>query len=180
MKIIINIHNADINSFGKMPLFKLREQFNIPSGFIAKIGDKVLRDIASVEQHDEITFIEPEMVIKVKEETTVSKIREKSNVPPDLIAKSYGEILTNDATVASGEEITFSKPGIIEVWIYCDGKGNPIKVLEGSTIAQLIEQTKDTLSLPENFNVHEFDNPEKLLSLDCILQNDDEIELTEV
>ncbi len=179
MKITINIHSVDIDLFGKVLIFELRKQFNIPSGFIAKIGDKVLRDIASVEQHDEIAFIEPEMVIKVKEETTVSKIREKSNVPPDLIAKSYGKILSNDATVASGEETTFSKPGIIEVWIYRGEKRDMIKVQEGNTIAQLIEQFKDILSLPKNFNIHELDKPERLLRLDHLLQNEEEIEIIE-
>lgn len=180
MKMIINIHNADVNSFEKMPLFKLREQFNIPKRLIAKIGDKVLRDIASVMQYDQIEFIEPEIVVKAKENTTVAKIREKYNVPPDLIAKSYEEIFPNDAMITNGEEITFSKPGIIEVWIYRGEKRDMIRALEGSTLAQFIEQIKDTLSLPENFNAHELDNPDKLLSLDYLLQNGEEIKIIEV
>lgn len=121
--------------------------------------------------------------VELKEKTTVSAIRQQFNIPTDLVAKDdQDEILSDDTEIINDDNIRFCKPEMINILLHLDNDEDDeyVKILEGSTISQLIEQIKDTISLPENFNVHELDNPKKLLNLDYLLQNGEEIEIIEI
>lgn len=118
MKIIIDIHNKNTNAFGKMPLAKLREQFNIPTELVAKKDGKILQDIASVENHDEIIFTKPEMIticvsleVNLPEGSTVAEliklINENLMAHGKLQALSRGRILNISHRLGNESGIEF-------------------------------------------------------------------------
>lgn len=119
--------------------------------------------------------------LELSEKTTVLEIKKQLNIPNDLIAKDDEEKLLSDgAQITNDDEIIFTKPEMINIILHFDNEDDDqyVKILEGSTVSQLIEQIKDKICLPEKFELS--DLRKKPVDINYILQNYDNIKFTKI